>query len=70
MNERIKHLIEQCTEKITSYTYSRGNFTETYFDKQKFVELIVKECVGRVRYCIQNDVDFIAEDIKKHFGVE
>lgn len=37
---------------------------------EKFARLIVKECVGRVRYCIQNDLDYIAEDIEQHFGVE
>ena len=38
MNERIKELIEQATtEDFDSFRY---------FDKQKFAELIAKECIG------------------------
>ena len=37
MNERIKELAEQATE-----CYSNGQ--ERTFDKEKFAELIVKEC--------------------------
>jgi hypothetical protein len=39
MNERIKELIEQATE-----CYSNGQ--ERTFDKEKFAELIVKECMN------------------------
>jgi len=39
MNERIKELIEQATE-----CYSNGQ--ERTFDKEKFAELIVKECIN------------------------
>ena len=38
MNERIKELIKQATE-----CYSNGQ--ERTFDKEKFAELIVKECI-------------------------
>ncbi len=44
MNERIKELIGRCTTKSTSYFDGRGNVTETYFNKEKFAELIVREC--------------------------
>ena len=60
MNERIKELIEECTDRHLSECI--GGF-ET-FDKEKFAELIVKECMAQC-----NDGDskyFIAE----HFGVE
>jgi hypothetical protein len=46
MNERIQQLALQASTTTTSYYDGRGNVTETYFDKEKFAELIVKECVG------------------------
>jgi hypothetical protein len=46
MNERIQQLALQASTTTTSYYDGRGNVTETYFDKEKFAELIVKECVS------------------------
>ena len=73
MNERIQELIEQCT--VQEFSDCTGGF-ET-FDKAKFAELIVKECIA-----ICQDVDGednidarsgrqdCAVEIKEHFGVE
>jgi len=63
MNERIRQLAEQATSFVEmvgpeGYTSSYANF-----DKEKFAELIVKECCDQVRM-----VD--AMEIKRHFGVE
>ena len=41
MNERIKQLIEQATKHYPA-TESSGEFST--FDKEKFAELIVREC--------------------------
>ena len=51
MNERIRELAEQATE------YMQHGFTtqETYFDKEKFAELIVRECAESCT--LQQDVD-------------
>ena len=46
MNERIQEIKEQCTEKITTYYPGGGSLTESYFDENKFAELIVRECIG------------------------
>ncbi len=46
MNEQIQQLALQASTTTTSYYDGRGNVTETYFDKEKFAELIVKECVS------------------------
>ena len=46
MNERIQQLALQSSTTTTSYYDGRGNVTETYFDKEKFAQLIVKECVS------------------------
>jgi hypothetical protein len=70
MNEKIKELAEQAT----SYNNSDG----WLFDKQKFAELIVRECVGVVEgghfLHDQAPTAIFAKEcsgaIKKHFGVE
>jgi len=58
MNERIKQLAEQC-ESFGSWdnkTYS--------FDKEKFAELIVRECIS----CVGSQAD--KAYLKKHFGLQ
>ena len=81
MNERIKELAEQATEKFITYFDGRGNVTETYFDKEKFAELIVKECANMCFKASQesfrlNEVKAGAMGmalkvlIEQHFGVE
>jgi hypothetical protein len=45
MNERIQELIKQATE-----CYSNGQ--ERTFDKEKFAELIVRECLEELRYTV------------------
>jgi hypothetical protein len=70
MNERIKELIKQATE-----CYSNGQ--ERTFDKEKFAELIVRECC-KVLEQTQDALDRqkwptpmgCTEYIKEHFGVE
>jgi hypothetical protein len=78
MNERIKELAEQATKHYPA-TESSGEFST--FDKEKFAELIVRECVEvcasiaavRAGY---NDADgrdtadSCGDQIKEHFGVE
>ena len=77
MNERIKQLAEQAT------TYHNGGLgTEIeLFDKEKFAELIVRECmacstwVGKVNENVKepgpiHTAHAINQRIKKHFGVE
>jgi hypothetical protein len=61
MNERIRELVEQATE-----CYSNGQ--ERTFDKEKFAELIVRECAKRVDYWESRQGEH-TEDLLKHFGV-
>lgn len=64
MNKRIRELIEQATIRGEEYLPGNdGHPTPTvYFDKEKFAELIVKECVLQ---CVHNeDGDLIV----KHFA--
>ena len=76
MNERIKELISQC---VIVKEHSNGLRYEAGFDKEKFAELIVRECtlqIADVR--IEHDFDPTFDEvlvqalvgIKKHFGVE
>jgi len=62
MNERIRELAEQAT----SYNNSDG----WLFDKQKFAELIVRECVEQIIIRERADGEWYQDDIFKHFGVE
>ena len=66
MNERIRELIKQATE-----CYSNGQ--ERTFNKEKFAELIVRECAkaadeGLAQVTMK--VEWPSYHIKKHFGVE
>ena len=73
MNERIKELAEQATIRGEEYLPGcAGHPTPTvYFDKEKFAELIVRECA-------QVSADFVpgyglepfSERFNKHFGVK
>ena len=73
MNERIRQLAEQATKHYPAIE-SSGEFWT--FDKEKFAELIVQECIGVVnkRYMGDNnredmEVRRCVEDLKKHFEV-
>ena len=82
MNERIEKLIEQCT--VQEFSDCTGGF-ET-FDKVKFAELIVRECLDKIethRIPVGNSaagemacewtysaMKEIRDEIKEHFGVE
>ena len=66
MNERIRELIKQATE-----CYSNGQ--ERTFNKEKFAELIVRECAkaadeGLAQVTMK--VEWPSYHILKHFGVE
>ena len=76
MNERIQELIKQATRILPSDWNVPYNMEE--FDKEKFAELIVNECVGiieggRFLHDEAPTVIFAREcstAIKRHFGVE
>jgi hypothetical protein len=75
MNERIKQLAEQATTYIEPTSNSGEGWI---FDKEKFAQLIVKECMNLVTYVGHSTrgfdccghVRFTNEKIKEHFGVE
>ena len=76
MNERIRELVEK------SYIYDRQN-DSSVFNKEKFAELIVQECIAELESVKVNeyrtdvyDIGYddgltqAVETIKEHFGVE
>jgi hypothetical protein len=68
MNERIRQLEKQ------SYTEVMHEMGGTYmaFDKEKFAELIVRECQIALQPALRDMVSRgqACDIIKKHFGVE
>ena len=71
MNERIKELIKQAT----TVEEHKWGISYDNFDKEKFAELIVRECAKVCRdqpnvYALKADRDNCAIAIEQHFGVE
>jgi hypothetical protein len=62
MNKRLKELAMQAETKEIGYYF---------FDREKFAELIVRECAGLVDGC-NNSFPYVSfgDMIKKHFGVK
>jgi hypothetical protein len=75
MNERIQKLIEQAT--TIEYGVDNG-FDRVTFDKEKFAELIVRECISTLEEKIYRSIDGDGDGdevwsdliLKEHFGVE
>lgn len=74
MNERIKELEAQCWEYRDGY--EGGNGWYTVFNRQKFAELIIGECISlfdgtrEMKTIGMLTHPQVVEQIKKHFGVE
>jgi len=74
MNERIKELAEQATTRIEPTSNSGEGWI---FDKEKFAELIIKQCAKSLwtEECHTSDLaleefERNSAKIKEHFGVE
>ena len=79
MNQRIRELAEQATSIVEmigpqGYASSYANF-----DREKFAELIVRECVSQMEWqkispkgegAYNSALDLAQRNIKEHFGVE
>jgi len=78
MNERIRALTEQATSIVESPPNREGwTSSYAYFDKEKFAELIVRECIWALWTEECRTSDLASEEytrgsnkIKQHFGVE
>jgi pyrrolidone-carboxylate peptidase len=83
MNERIKLLAEQATNDVKD---EFDHWINSEFNKEKFAELIVRECIDKIethRIPVGNSaagemacewtyaaLKEIRDEIKQHFGVE
>jgi hypothetical protein len=63
MNERIQKLAEQATTVIEANEFSGEGWI---FNKEKFAELIIEECMSNLHL---NGYDDAMNQIKNHFGV-
>ena len=71
MNARIKLLAEQAYDELVEETGNIVVFDEDF--QQRFAELIVQECAGRVDHILrerQAGGGTMGDDIREHFGVE
>ena len=68
MNERIEQLAEQCWihTKVPLFGAKSPHWE---FDRQKFAELIVRECLSNMEDC-DGDLDFAIWKTKKDFEIE
>ena len=68
MNEKIKNLWDTALEEFSKqHQYATIMLPEPL--REKFAELIVKECAGVALMSNGNNL-YVCELIKKHFGVE
>ena len=68
MNERIKELIDKAYIEVP---HERDwDAMSSVFDKEKFAELIIKECCDMFTELRTRPADLAALDVKKHFGVK
>jgi hypothetical protein len=67
MNERIKELEKQCWSHRVNGRLVDG---QLHFDTQKFAELIVRECAGKVDWILAEGGKTQGDLIREHFGVE
>jgi len=75
MNKRIQELAEQAGYTEAYYYSDDGPFIPAEFNKQKFAELIVKECLSKIeneamQYSEPVWAFELVNDIKDHFGIE
>ena len=77
MNKRINELAEQAGFTEGRYESDDGPWIESEFNKEKFAELIVKECARVVDNLTEQDnpIEYRrtyaqGADVLEHFGVE
>ena len=81
MNERIRELINEATSFKEGLI--EGKYDIEVFDKEKFAELIVQECLNEIQSLLDcntqvdefeqgvyNGLDMAKDCIKEYFGVE
>ena len=70
MNDRIRELAEQATTIVDTVNSQGYSSSYANFDREKFAELIVKECADKVDWILAEGGKTQGDLIKEHFGVE
>jgi hypothetical protein len=71
MNKLIKEFIKQCSTTFDSYDFEYGWSTHEYFDKEKFAELIIKECMKLNHEHFSDEDPYSIDSLYRyHFGVK
>jgi hypothetical protein len=68
MNERIQQLAVAAAPANSSIPQSEWNIPKEFIEK--FAELIVRECAGRVDWILAEGGGTQGDLIREHFGVE
>jgi hypothetical protein len=69
MNELINELFGQALDEAVPETWTTLDNAQVLRLKEKFAELIVRECLNNMENCY-GDLDFAIWKTKKYFGVE
>ena len=80
MNERIKELAAQANIEEAYYPAGCNGYPayRYYFDKEKFADLIVRECIATMKNTMETQCDSVDEkygctyaimDVSDHFGI-
>ena len=69
MNERVEKFARECGAWNQVYG-NRTFMIDEHFDIEKFAELIVQECAGKVDWILAEGGKTQGDLIKEHFGVE
>jgi hypothetical protein len=68
MNKRIRELAEQATTRIEPTATSGEGWI---FDKEKFAELIVRECTTVIEQNLFQGIGWnTSRAVRRHFGIE
>ena len=73
MQNRIEELIKICTERVPYYPAGNDGHPEysIEFNKQKFAELLIKECINIANHVYdEREVRCIDDVINEHFGIK
>lgn len=69
MNERIEELEKQATTVVEGWSDENGTTRYYEFNREKFAELIIKECAKIADLADENKCEWIGGNILTHFGV-
>ena len=72
MNERINDLFDKALDEVVPNTWTNLTMDQLNDIKNKFAELIVRECVSKIEEAAEYSPELygVALDLLEHFGVE